>query len=645
MSSTTPYAAGCRMLKLENLAIRRGPQLLFEKANINVNSGQKLGLTGANGCGKSSLLALIMGELHADEGDCYVATDWVIAHVAQEAEASTRPAIEYVMEGDTELKQLQARLQLAEEKHDGDEIAHCHARLQEIDGYQAYSRAAKLLVGLSFSDSDLTRPLTDFSGGWRMRLNLARALMCRSDLLLLDEPTNHLDLDAVIWLEEWLKKYPGTLLMISHDRDFLDSVVESIAHIEQQRIKLYKGNYSAFELLRAEQLAQQQSSYIKQQQTIKHMQQFVDRFKAKATKAKQAQSRVKALERMALIAPAHVDTPFHFKFLHPEVVPQHLMRLENVSAGYGDVEVLSNINLTLLAGQRIGLLGLNGAGKSTLIKLIASSIQPLKGDIESAKDLKVGYFAQHQLEQLDSESSALLHLQRIDPKASEKQLRSFLGGFNFQGDRVLEPVGPFSGGEKARLVLALLIWQKPNLLLLDEPTNHLDLEMRLALNNALQSFEGTVILVSHDRHLLRTVCDELLLVDSGQVQDFNMEIDDYPRWLAQRRAGKEVKQEVVKTAQPDRKDQKKREAEFRKSIQPQLSRQKRLERSIEKLQQQQQSTEARLLQNEVYQDEFKDELRELLFSQAEYKKQLEELEMEWFELSEEIDQLRDKSLQ
>ncbi len=630
------------MLKLENLAIRRGPQLLFESANININSGQKLGLTGANGCGKSSLLALIMGEIHADEGDCYIAPDWVIAHVAQEAEASSRPAIEYVMEGDTELHQLQIRLQQAEEKHDGHEIAHCHARMQEIDGYQAYSRAAKLLVGLSFSDSDLTRPLTDFSGGWRMRLNLARALMCRSDLLLLDEPTNHLDLDAVIWLEDWLKKYQGTLVMISHDRDFLDSVVESIAHIEQQGIKLYKGNYSAFEVLRAEQLAQQQSSYVKQQASIKHMQQFVERFKAKATKAKQAQSRVKALERMALIAPAHVDTPFHFKFLKPEVLPQHLMRLEKVTAGYGDAIILENIELTLLAGERIGLLGLNGAGKSTLIKLIAGTLKPLKGGIETAKDLKVGYFAQHQLEQLDKESSALLHLQRIDPLASEKQLRSFLGGFNFQGDRVLEPVGPFSGGEKARLVLALLIWQKPNLLLLDEPTNHLDLEMRLALNNALQTFDGSVILVSHDRHLLRTVCDELLLVDSGKVQEFKMEIDDYPKWLAQRRGGKDIKEEVGKPSQTDRKDQKKRDAEFRKLIQPQLSRQKRLERSVEKIQQQQQQTEARLSESEVYQDDKKEELRELLFAQAENKKQLEELEMEWFELSEEIDQLREE---
>lgn len=630
------------MLKLENLAIRRGPQLLFESANININNGQKLGLTGANGCGKSSLLALIMGELHADEGDCYVSPDWVIAHVAQEAEASSRPAIEYVMEGDVELHQLQNSLQQAEQKHDGHEIARCHARLQEIDGYQAYSRAAKLLVGLSFSDSDLTRPLSDFSGGWRMRLNLARALMCRSDLLLLDEPTNHLDLDAVIWLEDWLKKYPGTLLMISHDRDFLDSVVTSIAHIEQQRIKLYKGNYSAFEVLRAEQLSQQQSSYLKQQQSIRHMQQFVERFKAKATKAKQAQSRVKALERMALIAPAHVDTPFHFKFLHPDVLPQHLMRLDKVSAGYGDVTILNSIELTLLAGERIGLLGLNGAGKSTLIKLIAGQIKPQKGSVETAKDLKVGYFAQHQLEQLDKESSALLHLQRIDSKASEKQLRSFLGGFNFQGDRVLEPVGPFSGGEKARLVLALLIWQKPNLLLLDEPTNHLDLEMRLALNNALQTFDGSVILVSHDRHLLRTVCDDLLLVDSGQVQQFKQEIDDYPKWLAQRRGGKEIRRQAGDKPQPDKKDRKKREAEFRKMIQPQLARQKRLERSVEKIQQQQQQTEARLSESEVYQDDRKDELRELLYNQAENKKQLEELEMEWFELSEEIDQLSEQ---
>ncbi len=628
------------MLKLENLALRRGPLLLFEEVDLSVHAGQKLGLTGANGCGKSSLLGLIMGELQADEGEFYLASDWVIAHVSQETESLERSAIEFVMDGDQELRELQDRLQHAEQQQDGHEISACHVRLEEIDGYQAYSRAARLLTGLSFSEADLQRPMNDFSGGWRMRLNLARALMCRSDLLLLDEPTNHLDLDAVIWLEQWLKRYPGTLIMISHDRDFLDAVVTSIAHVEQQHIRLYKGNYSAFEKLRAERLAQQQSNYEKQQKTIKHMQAFVDRFKAKATKAKQAQSRVKALERMALIAPAHVDSPFKFEFAEPDVLPGFLMRIDDVSAGYAQVSVLQKVNLSLLPGERIGLLGLNGAGKSTLIKLIAGEIEPQCGRIERAKDLKVGYFAQHQLEQLDVQASALLHLQRIDPLASEKAMRAYLGGFNFQGDKVLEPVGPFSGGEKARLVLALLIWQKPNLLLLDEPTNHLDLEMRLALNNAIQSFSGSVILVSHDRHLLRTVCDDLLLVDQGKVQTFKQDLDDYPRWLADRKnqqldsGSKSVRSGLSK------KEKKKLEAEFRKSVQPQLNRQKRLERAMEKNQQQLKQAEQQLADSDMYLAEHKDRLQNTLFEQARLKKELEEVEMEWFEISEELEQLQ-----
>ena len=628
------------MLKLEKLALRRGALLLFNDVSLNISGGMKLGLTGANGCGKSSLLSLILGDLQPDEGDFSFTPGWVVAHVAQETDCSDRPAIEVVMDGDTELRDLQQRLQVAEQKADGHEISACHVRLEEIDGYQAYSRAAKLLTGLSFSEDDLQRPMNDFSGGWRMRLNLASALMCRSDLLLLDEPTNHLDLDAVIWLEQWLSRYQGTLIMISHDRDFLDSVVTSIAHVEQQSIILYKGNYSAFEKLRAERLSQQQSNYVKQQKTIQHMQSFVDRFKAKATKAKQAQSRVKALERMALIAPAHIDSPFNFEFAEPDVLPGFLMRIDNVSAGYEDKIILNKVNHTLLPGERIGLLGLNGAGKSTLIKLIAGEIQPKTGVIEKAKDLKVGYFAQHQLEQLDKDASPLLHLQRIDEKASEKAMRSFLGGFNFQGDKVMDPVGPFSGGEKARLVLALLIWQKPNLLLLDEPTNHLDLEMRLALNNAIQSFVGTVILVSHDRHLLRTVCDDLLLVDSGRVISFNQEVDDYPRWLAERKNQKvEISSTSVKPAL-DKKERKKRDAEFRKTIQPQISRQTRLERSIGKIEKKQTEVEACLADSATYDDSQKEKLKELLFRQADNKRQLDELEMEWFEISEEIEQLR-----
>ncbi len=632
------------MLKLTRIALRRGPRLLFEEASLSLSRGEKLGLTGANGSGKSSLLAMILGELEPDAGDWSIDPNWVIAHVAQETEVSEREAIEHVIDGDAELRRLQHELRQAEADNDGMAIGHLHARLEEIGAWEAESRAARLLVGLSFSQEDLRRPVNAFSGGWQMRLNLARALMCRSDLLLLDEPTNHLDLDAVIWLEQWLRGYSGALMMISHDRDFLDAVVTRIAHVEQQRLDLYSGNYSDFERMRAERLAQQQASYEKQQKTIAHMQSFIDRFKAKATKAKQAQSRVKALERMALIAPAHVDSPFHFEFAEPERLPNMLMRIDRVAAGYGETRVLEAVSLSLLPGERIGLLGLNGAGKSTLIKLIAGEIEPKAGRIERAKDLRIGYFAQHQLELLDAEASPLLHLQRIDPKAGEKELRSYLGGFNFQGDRVLEPVGPFSGGEKARLVLALLIWQKPNLLLLDEPTNHLDLEMRLALNQALQGFAGSVILVSHDRHLLRSVCDDLLLVDQGRVQPFGMDIDDYPRWLAERRSLPPGPAQKTAAAAPESREQKKQrrqlEAERRKLQQPLLNRQKRLEREMDKLGERQQAIEARMADSELYDDDHKDELQDLLYEQAEIRKQLEEIEAEWFELGEQVEALQ-----
>ncbi len=632
------------MLRLEHLALRRGPRLLFERVDLSLARGQKLGLTGGNGCGKSSLFSLILGELHADDGDCRLSPDWVVASVAQETEASSRMAIDYVIDGDSELRSVQQRLRQAEQTGDGDEIAACHVRLEEIDGYQAEARAAKLLVGLSFTEDELRRPMQTFSGGWRMRLNLARALMCRSDLLLLDEPTNHLDLDAVIWLEQWLRAYPGALILISHDRDFLDSVVSQIAHVEQQHIQLYRGNYSDFERQRAERLAQQQSNYAKQQRSIKHMQAFVERFRAKATKAKQAQSRIKALERMTLIAPAHIDSPFHFEFAEPDTLPGFLMRIDQASAGYDDQPVLQGISLTLLPGERIGLLGLNGAGKSTLIKLIAGELPPLAGRIERARDLRVGYFAQHQLEQLDAEASPLLHLQRLDPLATDKELRNYLGGFNFQGDRVLEPVGPFSGGEKARLVLALLIRQKPNLLLLDEPTNHLDLEMRLALNDAIQGFSGSVILVSHDRHLLRTVCSDLLLVDGGRVDEFREEVDAYPRWLAERRANgpMPVQRGGDAPSTPGKKARKRLEAEFRQSIQPQLRRQQRLEREMEKLQVQQSETEARMADPALYDGSAKEQLQALIFDQAKQKKQLEDIEAEWLELSEEIEALSAK---
>ena len=631
------------MLKFTDLAIRRGPNLLFENVSFTVHPGQKFGLTGANGTGKSSLFALILKNLSSDQGDFSLPSDWEIAQVAQETQLTDQAAIEFVIDGDAELRQVQAKLAEAEVSQDANIIGLCHVRLEEIDGYQAYSRAARLLSGLGFKDSDIENPLRHFSGGWIMRLNLARALMCRSDLLLLDEPTNHLDLDAVIWLEQWLKQYRGTLLLISHDRDFLDSVVGFIAHVEQQGIEVYRGNYSAFEVGRAEKLAQQQSGYVKQQAAIAHMEDFIRRFKAKATKAKQAQSRVKALERMQVIGPAHVDSPFHFNFKPPRAMPTSLLRLDRANVGYGDITILNNINFSLIPGERIGLLGLNGAGKSTFIKLLAGELQTQSGKMDRSKDLKVGYFAQHQVEQLDEMASPLLTLQRIDPTLSERDIRTYLGGFNFKGDKVLQTIGSFSGGEKARLVLALIIWQRPNLILLDEPTNHLDLEMRLALNQALQGFEGSVILVSHDRHLLRSVCDDLWLVDDGKVEVFDDGIDDYPRWLATRKSRPTTDAGTVAVVEgtASRKQQKKQEADFRKLHQAKFNKIKQLEATMEKLSVQKKALELKLADPGIYQEDQKSDLTKVLAEQKQISISFQKSEDDWFELSEAVELLRE----
>jgi ATP-binding cassette subfamily F protein 3 len=615
------------MLSFSGLALRRSSTLLFEDADFKVYAGQKLGITGANGCGKSSLFALIRGELSADQGDFSFPKHWAVASVEQEAQLSRRVALEYVIDGDAELRQTEARLARAESDHDSMQIASCHERLQEIDGYQAESRAARLLAGLGFAEAEIRLPLNSFSGGWIMRLNLARALMCRSDLLLLDEPTNHLDLDAVIWLEQWLKRYRGSLLLISHDRDFLDAVVDSIAHIENQRITLYRGNYSAFEMQRAERLAQQQAAHQKQQQSIAHMQSYIERFRAKASKAKQAQSRIKALEKMQLIAPAHIDSPFHFEFRAPTALPSSLIKIDHVATGYGDKIVLENIEFSMIPGERIGLLGLNGAGKSTFIKLLAGELEAFRGEVTRAKELRIGYFAQHQVEQLDLEANALLTMQRLDPALTEREIRGFLGGFNFRGDKVLQAVKTFSGGQKARLVLALLIWQRPNLLLLDEPTNHLDLEMRLALNQALQGFEGSVILVSHDRHLLRSVCDDLWLVDRGALLGFDQDLDAYPAWLAQRKAGgHSLGAPVVGNKQQNRRELKTHTARLNK-----------IEREINSLSATRERLEQQLSDNSIYDEENREALNSALAAQAENQKRLSLAEEDWLLLSETIE--------
>ena len=626
------------MLKFTNLSLRRGPRELLHDISATIHPGQRVGITGANGAGKSSLFALIRGLLHADSGDCFLPSNTVIAHVAQETPAIDKPAIEYVIDGDSQLRTLQQQLTQAEADDNGELLATIHAEMDSIGAYTARSRAAKLMHGLGFAPEQDELSVKQFSGGWRMRLNLAQALMCRSDLLLLDEPTNHLDLETVIWLEDWLRAYDGTLLLISHDRDFLDRVTTHIAHIEQQQFTLYTGNYSEFEVRRAEQLAQQQSAYEKQQTEIAHMQSFVDRFGAKATKARQAQSRVKALERMKLISQAHVDSPFDFSFRTPEKIPNPLIVLRDVNAGYGDKIILDKVKLEIRAGDRIGLLGHNGAGKSTLIKLLAGEINTTSGERTDAKDVRIGYFAQHQLEQLDNQASPLLHLQRIDPRATEKELRNFLGGFAFNGDMATSPVAPFSGGEKARLVLAILVYQRPNLLLLDEPTNHLDLEMRHALTVALQDFDGAMVIVSHDRHMLRTVADTLVLVADGKAKPFSGDLDDYRQWVKDNQKAEPTSAPQNSSAIGGNKKQQRQEAaDLRKKLQPLRNKLKKLEQSLEKLNKQKTDIETRLGDASVYEDENKSTLTDLLQQQSKLGQELEAVEMEWMEISEQLE--------
>jgi len=626
------------MLTFSNLAIRRGVNVLFEKVDFKINRGNRVGVTGANGCGKSSLFALVLNQIQSDVGDVTIPIKTIIAHVAQETPSTQKSAIDYALDGDVELRQVQQQLQVAEEKNDGAAQAQYHSRLDEIDAYTAESRASKLLLGLGFTLEQLSLPVDSFSGGWRMRLNLAQALMCRSDLLLLDEPTNHLDLDAVIWLEQWLLSYPGTMLLISHDRDFLDKVTSHIMHIEQQTAQLYSGNYSAFEVLRAERLALQQSQYEKQQREVAHIESFIRRFKAKASKAKQAQGRVKALERMEMISAAHIDSPFTFSFFTPEKLPRPLVRLDDISVGYGDVQILKGASISLLPGDRIALLGHNGAGKSTLIKCLAGELKPQQGDFEQSSELKIGYFAQHQLEQLDLDASALVHLQRLDPQLSEQKIRSYLGGFNFHGDRVLEAVAPFSGGEKARLVLALLIYQNPNLLLLDEPTNHLDLEMRHALSMALQEYAGAVVLVSHDRHLLRAVSDEFLLVDDGKVIPFNDDLEAYRNWLMQPKNTEVNKNEpTIDAKNISKKVQRQQLAEQRKRLNPLKKEIKILEKKMSALEQEISGIENELAQPDIYQEENRERMSELSQNRSNLRADLDGFEEEWLEKNEALE--------
>jgi len=629
------------MIRLQNLTLQRGPQRLLEGAELTLHPGQKVGLVGANGAGKSSLFALLLGEFTPDGGDCQIPPDWRIAHMRQEVDTLDRLAVDYVLDGDAELRRVQAALHAAEAAHDGTALARLHVELDNADGYTADARARKLLAGLGFANEQMDLPVSSFSGGWRMRLNLAQALMCPSDLLLLDEPTNHLDLDAILWLEAWLKGYPGTLMLISHDRDFLDEVVGHVVHVEQRKLTLYRGGYSAFERARAERLAQQQQAFEKQQAQREHMEDFIRRFKAKASKARQAQSRIKALERLEELAPAHIDSPFDFAFREADKVSSPLLDLAEGSLGYAEKQVLSQVKLQLVPGARIGLLGPNGAGKSTLIKTLANELQPLGGRLQRGENLVIGYFAQHQLDALDAKASPLLHLQRIAPGEREQVLRDFLGGFDFRGNRCDEPVLRFSGGEKARLALALIAWGKPNLLLLDEPTNHLDLEMRLALTLALQDFEGAVMVVSHDRHLLKSTTDEFLLVADGRVVAFDGDLEDYARWLIDYRARQQPASATESSAdKTDKRAMRQAAAALRQQLAPLKRQADKLEKDLAAVQEQLAVLEQRLGDAALYEAARKEELRELLARQAELKAREGDLEESWLVALESLETLQ-----
>jgi ATP-binding cassette subfamily F protein 3 len=648
------------MLNFSDLSLRRGKRVLFSNATFSLFRGEKVGITGENGSGKSSLLSLVRGEITPEAGSFDMPSQLEIASVAQELAASDQSAIEFVLDGDPELREVERQLKQAEQADDGLKLGELHAHYAAIGGYDARARAAQLLHGLGFTSEDETRTVRMFSGGWRVRLNVAQALMCRSDLLLLDEPTNHLDLDAIIWLEGWLREYPGTLLLIAHDREFLDRVTNRIVNIEHGRARAYRGNYSAFETQRASELAEQSALYARQQREIRHMESFVERFRAKASKARQAQSRLKALERMQRIAPAHVDSPFEFSFAVPAKLPRPLLALEDQAAGYDGRRIIGGLNLTIAPGDRLALLGRNGAGKSTVMKLLAGELAPMGGVRTEARDLKLGYFAQHQLEQLAVKLSPLQQLQELDEslrggagRAPEQDLRDFLGGFGFRGDRVFEPVGPFSGGEKARLVLALVVYRRPNLLLLDEPTNHLDLEMRQALAVALQDYEGAVVLVSHDRHLLRTVADEFRLVSGGHAEAFDGDLEDYARWLADEpavTAAAAAAAAAAVTAQPAvaapvaetaeaRKQRKRAEAQRRALLSPLRAAVAEQERQLERL-----GSERERLQRELLAaSEAADAARvaALVRDQARVAKSIATAEAAWMAASERLEARRE----
>lgn len=630
------------MIKLNKITIRRGPKVLMEGVDWTIYHKQRIGIIGANGTGKTSLFALLLGQLQADVGELEIARHIRLAHVAQETPALSLSALDYVLGGDEEYVLLQQALKVAEESHDAVNIALLHEKIAVIDGYTAPSRAAQLLAGLGFSQDAQQKSVSSFSGGWRVRLNLARALMCRSDVLLLDEPTNHLDLDAVLWLEQWLKKYTGTLLIISHDREFLDETVDHIAHLANQRIKVYSGNYSTFEKTRALELQLQQAAYEKQQKQVAHMKDFVERFRYKATKAKQAQSRLKAIERMDMLCAVQVDSPFQFRFRESGIAPNPLIRLEKAVVQYDQRVILNNLNLSIAPRDRIGVLGPNGAGKSSLIKLLAGEIQASQGERQASAGLRIGYFAQHQVDHLKLNESPLDHMRRLAPTTPELDLRKYLGTYDFTGDRVNESIKNFSGGEKSRLALALIIWNKPNLLLLDEPTNHLDLDMRNALSIALQEYDGAMLLVSHDRFLVRSTTDKLMLVADQKMQEFDGDLEQYQGWLIEYRK-QDINGDANKDAktEPTRKEMRQQAALQREQLRPLTQKIAKLEKELEKLNKQLAETDLALSDLGLYEPDKKEHLQKLLMTQAKIKKDIEFAENEWLIACEERDQYHD----
>ena len=621
------------MLSFNNLELVLGGKTLFDDVSLTIHHHQKVGLVGANGTGKTSLFKIIKKEIEVDQSTVNFPSDLRISYLAQEVKGTDEIALDYVLSGDSNLIDIQKKIEKAEIDENYEILGELYEVYSSLDGYSAKSKAEQLMVGLGFKSDDFDKPLKDFSGGWRVRLNLAKTLMQPSDLMLLDEPTNHLDLDAILWLSNWIKSFKGAMILISHDRDFLDDCVSYVAHLYQQSIELYSGNYSQFEILRAAKMAEIQSNFIKQQKEVAHMQSFINRFKAKATKARQAQSRVKALEKMELIAPAHIDSPFNFTISETDKISNPLVTLNRAGLGYSE-PILSNVGFTICPGDRIGLLGPNGAGKSTLIKSIVGTLPILDGDRETGTNIKVGYFSQHQVDDLDLSISAFVHIQRLDETKTEKQIRTYLGGFAFKGDKVKDPIRLFSGGEKARLAFAIISYQKPNILLMDEPTNHLDMEMRHALTVAIQTFKGAILLISHDRHLLNSSVDTFYLIDNGALEIFDGDLDDYKNYILDIKSSDNKQSKKKKSTNDGLKED---NSEKIKTLNSSISKlDKRLFRLNTKL------TEAnnKLADPQLYSDDSSEDLQDLIRNQLELTNEVEAAEKEWMDKAAELDILK-----